>query len=251
LVPNIAEVARFRIDKLSAANTAPTSVRPDATLQHAVTIMMANDFSQLPVMTSEREVKGIVSWWSIGSRMVVGRSGLFVREVMDKHQEIDAESSLFEAIPIIERHQYVLVRGSDNKIAGIVTATDLSLQFRQLAEPFLLIGEIENHVRRLLGSTFTQEELAAVRDPEDGEREIETVADLSFGEYLRLLEEESRWQKANIPVDRAVFCKELDKVRKIRNDVMHFDPDPLPQDQVEHLRNITNFLQRLQTLGIP
>ncbi len=76
---------------------------------------------------------------------------------MDGHHEIRAESSLFQAIPIIVEHQYVLVRGSDNRITGIVTASDLSLQFQQLAEPFLLLGEIENHIRRILGDNFSTE----------------------------------------------------------------------------------------------
>lgn len=157
----------FRISQLAAANKKPTSAAPDDTVQKVITVMLANDFSQLPVMTSERDVKGIVSWSSIGSRLAVGKSGLHVRELMDSHQEIRAELSLFQAIPVIVQHQYVLVRGGDSRITGIVTATDLSLQFQQLAEPFLLLSEIENHVRRLLGDNFTPEELAVVRDPND------------------------------------------------------------------------------------
>jgi hypothetical protein len=52
----------YRISKLAAANKQPTTVSPDATLQHAATVMLANDFSQLPVMTNERDVKGNVNW---------------------------------------------------------------------------------------------------------------------------------------------------------------------------------------------
>lgn len=45
----------YRISKLAAANRTPFCVNPDASVQEAVTIMLANDFSQIPVMTSERE----------------------------------------------------------------------------------------------------------------------------------------------------------------------------------------------------
>ena len=241
----------FRISKLGAANRAPTFIAPDAPVQQAVTVMLANDYSQLPVMTSEREVKGMISWASIGTRLAVGRAGNHVRELMDGHHEIRAESSLFQAIPIIVEHQYVLVRGSDNRITGIVTASDLSLQFQQLAEPFLLLGEIENHIRRILGDNFSTEELAALRDPHDGQRKVASVADLSFGEYIRLLENDSRWRKIKLSIDRAVFCTELDKVRDIRNDVMHFDPDGIPPADLERLRDFAQFLQRLQTIGVP
>jgi len=213
--------------------------------------MLANDYSQMPVMTSEREVKGMISWTSIGTRLAVGRAGNYVRELMDGHHEIRAESSLFQAIPIIVEHQYVLIRGNGNKITGIVTASDLALQFQQLAEPFLLLGEIENHIRRILGDSFSTEELTSVRDPQDSQRKITSVADLSFGEYIRLLENDGRWKKVKLSIDRAVFCAQLNKVREIRNDVMHFDPDGILPADLERLRDFAHFLQRLQTIGVP
>jgi CBS domain-containing protein len=197
----------YRISKLAAANNPPVRIPPDSLVEEAVTLMLANDFSQLPVMTSDRDVKGIISWTSIGTRLVLGRSGKYVRELMDGHQEISADISLFQAIPIIVQHYYVLVRGNDNRIVGILTASDLNTQFQQLAEPFLLLGEIENHIRRILDGRFTTNELGSARDPRDGERKVADVSGLTFGEYIRLLENEDRWKKLAISIDRATFCK--------------------------------------------
>lgn len=238
-----------RISKLAAANRGVVSVKPDATLQEAITLMLANDFSQLPVMTNDRDVKGVISWASIGARLSLGQNGSLVRELMDEHQEIRADASLFSAIPIIVQNQYVLVRGADQRITGIVTSSDLSLQFQQLSEPFLLLGEIENHIRRLIGDRFSSAELAAARDPADSERPISSVADLTFAEYIRLLENPDRWTKLSLNVDRRTFVEYLDRVREIRNDVMHFDPDPLPATDLDVLRRFAQFLQRLQSLG--
>jgi hypothetical protein len=212
--------------------------------------MLKNDFSQLPVMAGERDVKGVVSWPSIGTRIVLGQKGTRARDVMDQYHEIRADSSLFQAIPIIVAYQYVLIRGGENRITGIVTASDLSLQFQQLAEPFLLLGEIENHIRRVLGSRFTKEQLAEGRDPSETEREINGVADMNFGEYIRLLERPDRWKQLQLPIDRKTFCKELDGVRRIRNDVMHFDPDGVAPEQLDALRDFARFLQRLQGVGV-
>jgi hypothetical protein len=169
---------------------------------------------------------------------------------MDEHHEIRADASLFLAIPIIVQSQYVLIRGADELITGIVTASDLSLQFQQLSEPFLLLGEIENHIRRLIGDHFGVAELTAARDPSDADRPINGVEDLAFGEYIRLLENGDRWEKLNIAADRKTFIAELARVREIRNDVMHFDPDPLPDSDLDTLRRFAQFLQRLQTLGV-
>src|SRR3546814_4636712 len=60
---------------------------------------------------------------------------------------LEDDRSIFEAITDIVQHDFVLVRARDKTISGIVTAADLSLQFRTLTEPFLLLSEIETHVR--------------------------------------------------------------------------------------------------------
>ncbi len=179
----------YRIGKLASANKTPLAVSPDCTLREAITLMLANDYSQLPVWQNERSVKGIVSWASIGARLALNQPSTVVRECMEPSYEVSADDSLFAAIGAIVQHQYVLVRGNDNRITGIVTTSDLSLQFQQLAEPFLLLGEIENHIRRLIDGKFTGTELASVRDPGDESREINSVADLAFGEYVRLFGE--------------------------------------------------------------
>lgn len=168
---------------------------------------------------------------------------------MEPHKEISADASLFAAIQTIVENQYVLIRAGDGKVSGIVTTSDLSLQFRQLAEPFLLLGEIENHIRRLIDGKFTIEEVKQARDPADADRTVESVADLAFGEYVRLLQNPNRWQKLKLAVDRALFIEQLDRIREIRNDVMHFDPDGVADEDLLALRRFVRFLQMLQDLG--
>jgi CBS domain-containing protein len=240
----------YRLTKLAAANRPPLTVPPTATIREAVTQMIANDYSQLPVATSDRDIKGVISWASLGSRMALGVSVTQVREAMDSYVEIAAHDSLFQAIPIIVSHGYVLVRAEDRRVVGIVTASDLSLQFQQLTEPFLLIGEIENHIRRLLDRKFSLDELSACRSESDATRSIGRVSDLTFGEYLRLIENPIKWIKVGLPIDRDAFCKQLERVRVIRNDVMHFDPDGIPPEDIEHLRKVARFLKRMQDMGV-
>jgi CBS domain-containing protein len=239
----------YRISKLAAANRRPVSVKPDSSLAEAITLMMANDFSQLPVMVNERDVKGTVSWKSIGTRLALGQAPKYAREAMDPQAEISAEASLFTAIPVIVEHEYALVRGADKRVVGVITTSDLSLQFLQLSEPFLLLGEIENHVRKIIGARFTTQQLAAVKDPEDSGRPVESVSDLTFGEYKRLLEDPARWCTLNLELDRSVFIQLLDKVRETRNDVMHFDPDGIEDEALVVLREFAKFLRTLQTVG--
>ena len=209
--------------------------------------MMARDFSQLPVMTGERDVQGIISWRSIGSRLALGYPAVVVDKLMEQAHEVRADTSIFEAISLIVQHGYVLVRGEHHKITGIVTASDLSLQFRTLTEPFLLLSEIENLIRNMIGDRFSQAELAAAYEP-DADREVHNVADLTFGEYIRLLENPKRWDRLKLAVDRVLFCKDLDRVRRIRNDVVHFGPDGITTEDLDMLRDFTRFLKQLEAI---
>ena len=82
---------------------------------------------------------------------------------METPHEVGIGDSLFSAIRIVADYDYVLVRAEDKQLCGIITATDLTEQFQKLAEPFLLAGEIENGVRRMLYGRFTKEELCAAK----------------------------------------------------------------------------------------
>lgn len=232
----------LRVDILKAAHNPPTSVTPNNGLNTAITHMMSNEFSQLPVMEGQR-VKGMLTWESIGSRTALGQTGGEVRHYMVTAEVIDGQRPLFEAVSVIARTGYVLVSGN-GLITGIVTASDLNEQFLQLAEPFLLVGEIESHIRRIIHGKFTRDGLVSISHLPDGQP-IDHIAGMTFGDYCRLLEEPGRWQKVNLPFDRAVFIKQLHEIRDLRNNVMHFNSDGLDPDDVRKLRTLSRFFQRL------
>jgi CBS domain-containing protein len=125
----------YRIGRLESANKNIIFVKPDEPVERAATLMLNHNFSQLPVMVNERDVKGIVTWRSIGRRFVLGKPCEAVRDVMESYQEISADASLFNAIEVIVQHDCVLVRNSEKKICGIVATHDLGSQFGSLGEP--------------------------------------------------------------------------------------------------------------------
>jgi hypothetical protein len=226
------------------------SAKPDAPLAEAITVMLTKDYSQLPVMTSDREVKGAISWRSIACRLALNKHGTAVRDFMDPVDILSSEASLFDAVKVIVEKQYVLVRATDNRIAGIVTASDVSEQFQTLSEPFLLLSEIENDLRRMLQERFSLQELATAKDPADTTRTISSVHNMTFGEYIALLENPTNWTKLSLPLDRATFARQLREIREIRNDVMHFDPDGIPGRSLLTLREFSKFMQRLRSLAV-
>src|SRR5260370_32514084 len=73
----------YRIGRLESANKPVISVKPDETVQRAATLMLNHNFSQLPVMVNERDVKAIVTCRTIGRRFVLGTNREAVREGME------------------------------------------------------------------------------------------------------------------------------------------------------------------------
>jgi CBS domain-containing protein len=235
-----------RIGMLEAANTKPISVKLDTELTEAVTIMALRGFSQLPVMPGERTVDGLISWRSIGNARMQNKTACErVRDCLESVEIVRFDMHLFEAVKIIAEKDVVLVRDSENKISGVVTTYDISVQFGALSEPFLLLSEIENHIRRIIDGKFSLEELKAARNPTDADRKIENVANLTFGEYIRLLDAPKNWERLNYQLDRLECTKRLREVGRIRNDVMHFHPDGISPEDLDLLRETRKFLQGL------
>ena len=242
------EDTRFRtrrVGDLDAANRKPTTVRPYDCLEVATKIMRKKDFSQLPVMSNDSEVEGVISWKSIGERASTGSPCRFVRECMENPvREIGFNDPLLDATDDVATG-YVLVRGEDDVITGIVTASDFAVQFRKLAEPFLVIEEIEHHLRRLVDGKFSVCELRGVVHGRR-RRFIYGPDDLSIDAYRRLLKRPENWERLNLDTCQEVFLERLDSVTDIRNDVMHFDPNgPEP----EYLKKLYDFAGSLRDLG--
>ncbi len=233
----------YRINSLKSANTVPISVNPADELNKATTIMTANNFSQLPVTTTERIVKGVVTWKSIAEKILIQKQIGKVKDYMIRAVVLFDDTSMFKAIEKIKEFDYVLVRSSkDEVIKGIVTSSDLSEQFGTFAEPFLLVGKCELLIRRLIYGIFSKEELQAAKNKTDESREIGSVHDLTFGEYIRLLENKSNWAKLCVTLDRSYFIEKMTTVKEIRNDIMHFDPNASNLDQVEEIRSFNRLI---------
>lgn len=234
-----------RLQLLPAANRAPLTVSREHSLRKAETLMLLNDYSQLPVMTGAHTIHGIISWKSIGRAHVVGSAGKQVADCMDTEFRVLAgELSLLRAVGEVIRHEIVLVQDKQKRIVGLVTTADLSMQLRDLADAFLLVGNIERQIRRLIGDRFSIDVLRSFVTS-DTNRIVKSVEDLSFGEYLRLLNVPENWSRLGLKVDQVVVLKCLEGVRTIRNAVMHFRADALNGMDLDGLRATEGFLASL------
>jgi CBS domain-containing protein len=248
-VDTVAADPAYRLRRLEDVTQDLVMVKPNDDVRQALTIMLERDFSQLPVMATERVVKGVISWRSIGLTYGLGGTPKEVRDAFETDVVIlDEDFPLFAAIPRIVAKDYALVRRADGT-HWIVTTSDLSVRFKELTEPFLLLSEIENQLRILLDGRVPLSILEDARDPGDNERTIDSAADLTLGEVVRVLEQPEIWQKLAPGLDRVVVINQLHRIRAIRNDVMHFDPEGVGPTDLEALRSFARFLQEFRRWG--
>lgn len=240
--------SKFRIGMLEAADRPDeiVTITRDATVEEAATLMIMHRYSQLPVTQDRRRIDGMISWRSMGRARASGQDCKHVRDCLEPVRILDQDAPFFEAVDTITEREVVLVRGKDRKITGIVTTADLSSEYHQKAEPFLLLEEVEDRIRALIESlNLSDTEIKKAGDPGDEEREIEGVDDLTFGEYVRLLESQENWDKLQLGIDRKLFGKLMNDVREVRNDVMHFRPDSSEPEDLDKVRMLRSLLEQL------
>ena len=236
------------VGMLPAATHSVVTVTRDSTVSAAVTEMMYHNYSQLPVTQDLRRIDGVISWRSIGvARTTKGHDDCkYVRDCIDKdYSTVELDTPLLDAVEKIVREEVVLVIGRDKRLTGIVTTSDLSLKYHELAAPFLLLQEIEDRLRLLIDDAFSENEIAAAGDPRDHQREIEEAADLTFGEIVRLVEPDENWNRLRLTLDRRVFVRLLRDVKDVRNEIMHFSPDDLSPENREKIGKLRNLLEQL------
>lgn len=229
------------IGNLPSASKKVCSVTPDATFEEAITLMLTEDFSQLAVMTSPRDLRGAVSWKSIAKARNANPDAKLSAAIV-KAEAVPYTTDLISMLPVIERQEFIFVHGADKSITGIVTLVDVVEAYGQMASPFFMIGRIDQSLRHIIEATFTIKTIIPLVDP-DGLRSITSYGQLTMGDYQRILENPNCWTELGWPLHRKIFCNRLEKIAKIRNNIMHFNNDPLPGDVVSRLQNFVNLLQ--------
>ncbi|MFF8512973.1 CBS domain-containing protein [Streptomyces sp. NPDC015492] len=249
---------RLLLGDLPSAVGGLQCVSRGAELSQATYLMRHEGYNQIPVVSNMTELHGVVTWKSI-ALMYENGWDLTLENAMQQESlpVFDSREDLFSCLPMLVDHGYVLVRGQDGRISGIVTYQEIVRRFQNTARPFFLLGEIESLLRRWLGARLDAEAVVAVqatnRKPEHRTGKVE---DLMFGDYVLLLDgtqqkkpalaqrADANWIALGRPgLDRGQFVHHLQRVQAIRNRIAHFDDDPLPP---EGMRDLTSFARQLR-----
>jgi CBS domain protein len=259
LLPGALPQQSFRIGDLPCAHAGLDSVTPAQDLTEATYLMHTRNYSQVPVLEDQYTVTGVVTWRSVAKMYGTGAEPVLANAIVEDPPVAHAHDDFFSLLPLVCDHGYVLVRSHNGRVDGIVTAADITQRFDATAWPFFVVGEIEFRLRKCLGTRIGEDAIRAVQQYEKTGK----IADLMFGDYVKLLDGDQRnrhghrkealcaaadqnWQVLGwTGVNRVQFVHQLDRVRHIRNQIAHFDPEPLSPQRSEELRQFVGLLRQL------
>ncbi|WP_330349965.1 CBS domain-containing protein [Streptomyces sp. NBC_00582] len=255
-LPSAALPQRLLLGDMPSARSGLVSVGPGTPLAQTTFLMRTKGVTQVPVTTGMAQIHGVVTWGSVAKMYEAGKQPT-LDNAMEKESlpVADARQEFFSALPVIREHGYLLVRGDDGCLSGIVTAADVTDRFEGAARPFFIVGEIESLLRRCLGSALDQENIKAVQTNKKAEDRTGLVSDLMFGDYLKLLDGDQtktslaeradvNWEALKWPnMPREQFVGRLKRVKDIRNRIAHFDEKPLPQEMIDELTTFAKLLR--------
>ncbi|MET9717698.1 CBS domain-containing protein [Streptomyces rochei] len=230
------------VGNLRSALGGVTSVKSSASFEEAFTKMRLNGFSQLPVLNGTRNLQGAVTWESMALARYTDTEAPFARAIVKAHA-VSYADHLIDVLPHLERFGFVLVKNQTNEIAGIVTIADVAAEYGATARPFLLIGDLDRQLRRVISEGLDLADVIALCDS-DGRRKLASFNQLSFGDYQRVLSNQEQWDKLGWPLDRKSFTDCLNELREVRNELMHFnDKDKAGEAAIPMLRNMIDLLR--------
>ncbi|MER6533418.1 CBS domain-containing protein [Streptomyces sp900105755] len=232
----------YRVSNLESANRMPESVKVGDNLSTAMTIMVLRGYSQLPVLKPDGRLHGVVSWESIGRARMADTKADLEAATLKGPQEANRSDDLLDWIGAVYQSGYVLVRDHDHKICGLITASDLTVQFGTRVRPFVLVEEIEQRLRRVVDRCIPLDRLRAAV-PRHRASRVNSAANLTFGAYGHLLKIPENWAALNWGIDQQHFLAALEECRNFRNSLMHFSPDPVTDDQLRPAQGLLELLR--------
>jgi hypothetical protein len=236
-----------RIKDIPSAIGGVRFVRPDESLEYTQKLMGDEGYSQLAVMTGPSELVGALSWRSIAMAKLAKRNISLTDAIDSDPTVVRATDWLLDKIGVIYDADFVFVQDSAYNICGIVTTADLSARFRDLTSPFFQLGEIEIRLRNCTRNKFSVAELRKAARKNN----INSVDDMSLGNYVFLLKEEEMWRRTEWEIPQEGFLADLRKALDIRNRIAHYDARPVSDADRQDIARFLTWMRHLDLGPLP
>lgn len=141
----------------------------------AIDRLRAHEYNQLPVVDDQGRCRGEVVTHETILHAVqafdVKPTELRVKDAIKQVKTYDAEDDLLTTLDVIQRNDFALIVGEDDKLIGIVTTADTTAYFHKYAGDLMMIEGVEESVKEaieiLYGGLHSQELTEAIETVTD------------------------------------------------------------------------------------
>jgi predicted transcriptional regulator len=197
-----------------------------------------------------RKPVGVVTWESY-SRTIIDTPGNETKNQLVMPSPIEAmdrdialaygTDDLIHSLQRIERQGVLVVLNSNDTVAGIATKRDIHNELAEELIPYQLIGLIENLLRtKIEEADFTPEVFAKA----SGNPEINTIDKMEFSNYVGIFSNNDCFKKLKVHGAAREMGQLLEKVRILRNQLMHFNQ----QDEIDYASELKKHYEAIRTL---
>lgn len=229
----------YRVSAVPSSTTRPAFVSTGDTLELAMTRMLQDNYSQLPVL-DDGALKGAVTWESIALAKIHKVPEKVADAILPSPHIVSLDTDLLEVVDLVNSRGFILVSGQEDSIGGIITVEDLVKEFGRDRYPLVLLEEIELRLRDAVSRRCTDDDIKKSATKAD------SLSRLTMGNYTYLLQDDNIWTKlAWSGVDRGILTDLVERCRVLRNELMHYSPDPINE---KALADIEGALRVIRTL---
>lgn len=222
--------------RVLAGRKPPTCASPETPLRETLRVMIENRYGQLPVVDDGKRLLGMVSQQSIlhtyyHTEGAVDLLDLPTAHCMDPARILHPDEDLFAAVELLATTGvYAAVVIDDDRPIGLLTGKDMTHFFRTLFEGIILIERIETKLREYAAQAYPDAAAlnAAAKaafgpGPRNPELPARNPNRLNFGDRVGFMCDDDIWP-AFEPVlgSRELFMHLMDRVRRVRNNLLHF-----------------------------
>lgn len=179
----------FAVRSLFDRKPPAVTASPEEPASIAVNRMIVHDYSQLPVVTGDARVVGMVSHESVLRAMVTFACGiekLSVRDAMFRHRAVSLDAGMAELLDGLGQCASLLALDRAGELIGIVTDFDMTAYFRADVEDRMHVADIELAVRGFVSGSYggdaTLELRHAVR--RSSSKELRAAFNKALRDYL-------------------------------------------------------------------
>lgn len=232
------------------------SLKPDDTVEQALSMMLQRNLSQVPVLY-KTQILGVFTFRSLAMGLTrltkAERSPLTlpVEEFVEELHLADTNVVLTELLEEFDRKDAVLI-GTREKIQGVVTTLDALNYFYQVANCYVLLGEIELSLRELIRQSVSDKELQecindSLKQPYSVRNEPlpEKIEMLTLYDCVLILRFKGHWDifQPAFGGTRDTTYTKLKELPDLRNTVFHFRRK-LTVAEYDRLREARDWLHR-------